>query len=224
MASPRLVFAPRARVGTQLPVAGDDAPMRRPWALWLSGAYAVLGLSGVALSYALGASPFTRAPWLDTRGAEALVASLALGVASGVLIVMATRRVERRAAWARALSDKLRPFVRGESDVVLFAIALAGGVCEEVFFRGFLSQSVGIAASCVAFGLLHQVRGSGRWGWAFSATLLGAWMAVLFALTGNLAGPIAAHVLVNAMNLRHLRDRGAASKARKLGGLLRTRA
>jgi membrane protease YdiL (CAAX protease family) len=42
----------------------------------------------------------------------------------------------------------------------------------------------------------------------------------IYRLTGNLAGPIVAHVTVNALNLRYLRDHDPEAKPKLLGGLL----
>jgi membrane protease YdiL (CAAX protease family) len=49
---------------------------------------------------------------------------------------------------------------------------------------------------------------------------MGLAFASLYKLTGSLAGPILAHVTVNAVNLRYLRDNDPEPKAKPLGGLL----
>lgn len=220
MATPsRLVFSERVRVGN-LPGATRDAPARRPWLPWLCAAYGALGVVGVGCAWGFGLDPFTCDAWLGTSGVEAFVGSLLLGVASAALVIILSRTLARRTQWARALHDKLRPFVRTEGNVVLFAMAAGSGICEELFFRAFLGRTVGIALAAVAFGALHQVRGKGRWGWMLTAAGLGAWLSLMFAMTGQLIGPIVAHVIINAANLRHLRDHETAAKSRKLGGLL----
>jgi hypothetical protein len=99
-------------------------------------------------------------------------------------------------------------------------MAVASGIGEELFFRGLLAQTIGIVLSSLAFGVLHQVRGQGRWAWAAWATVLGAMLAVLHAMTGQLVGPIVAHVAINAANLRYLRDTAVDPEPpRRLGGL-----
>lgn len=184
-------------------------------------AYGVLGVVGALLAVAFGYAPLSRVAWLPAQGAEGVVASALLGLAGAGLALLATRWLGRRAAWAVELHRKLRPFVCDASDMTLVGLAVASGVGEELFFRGFLAQTLGIVLSSVAFGLLHQVHGAGRWGWAFSAFLMGLFLATAFALTGSLVGPILAHVLVNAVNLRHLRDHDPDARPRRLGGLLR---
>jgi membrane protease YdiL (CAAX protease family) len=49
---------------------------------------------------------------------------------------------------------------------------------------------------------------------------MGLLFALVFALTGNLVGPIAAHMAINAANLRFVRDHDPAPLHRRLGGLL----
>jgi membrane protease YdiL (CAAX protease family) len=183
--------------------------------------YGALGLTGVLLAMAFGHAPLSRPAWLPTQGLEAALASAVLGVSGAGLALLATRWLGRRASWAVELHRKLRPFVRDASDAALVALALASGIGEELFFRGFLAQTLGVVLSSIAFGLLHQVRGAGRWGWAFSAFVMGLFLASVFALSGSLVGPILAHVIVNAVNLRHLRDHDPDARPRQLGGLLR---
>jgi membrane protease YdiL (CAAX protease family) len=127
----------------------------------------------------------------------------------------------RRVAWARALHEALRPAVKGAGDGFLLAIAAASALGEELFFRGVLVPLVGIVLSSLLFGALHQVRGQARWGWAAWATAMGLLFATLFAATGSLAGPLVAHLAINAANLRFLRDNDPAPRRRDLGGLLR---
>lgn len=187
---------------------------------WVVLAYGALGVLGATLSVAFGGSPFTRAAWLEMTPTEGVVASLVLGACGAVLALIVTRVLVRRARWGRALHEALRPLVSGRDDSTLWLMALTSGVGEEIFFRGFLSVTVGIWLSSLAFGALHQVRGAGRIGWAASAFAMGLFFASLYALTGQLVGCIVAHAIVNAVNLRYLRDHDVRPRVRKLGGLL----
>ncbi|HEX4516779.1 MAG TPA: CPBP family intramembrane glutamic endopeptidase, partial [Polyangiaceae bacterium] len=164
---------------------------------WVLAAYGALGALGALLAVAFGQSPIMRASWLEVSGIEAAVASLVLGVCGAALAVILTRVLFTRAKWARALHDKLRPLVRFEDDGVLWVMAIASSIGEELFFRGFLSVTIGIWLSSLAFGLLHQVRGAGRFGWAGSAFTMGLFLSLLYALTGQLVGCIVAHAIVN---------------------------
>jgi membrane protease YdiL (CAAX protease family) len=188
---------------------------------WVLAAYGALGALGAFLAIAFGQSPIMRAPWLEVSGFEAALASLVLGVCGAALALILTRVLFTRARWARALHDKLRPLVRFEEDGVLWVMAIASSIGEELFFRGFLSVTIGIWLSSIAFGVLHQVRGAGRFGWAGSAFAMGLFLSCLYALTGQLVGCIVAHAIVNVVNLQYLRDHDPHPKPRKLGGLLK---
>jgi membrane protease YdiL (CAAX protease family) len=183
----------------------------------------VLGAGAAALSVALGQGPVSMPGWLGIGGpAAAALVSAGGGVCVGAVTVATTRVLVRRASWARALHEALRPAVNGAADGWLFALAAASAVAEELLFRGLLVPMLGVVLPSILFGLLHQVRGPARWGWMAWATLMGLLFAVLYAATGSLVGPIVAHLMINGANLRFLRDsEPGALRRKKLGGLLR---
>ena len=175
----------------------------------LAVAYLGLGILGVAISLALGQSPVSMPAWLPVKASTGAWASLAMGGCLAGATLLSTRLLVAHFSWARELHGQLRPAVRGMRAPTLLAVALAGGVAEELLFRGTMMQAIGglpgLLVSSAAFGLLHQVRGRARWIWASWATIMALLLGATFALTGSLLGPIAAHVTINAVNLRYLR-------------------
>lgn len=203
---------------------GEDRPgalARRGRVLGLLAAYSAVGVGAAGLTLALGHDPLVCEGWLGTGGASAVLLSAGLGVCIGVVTVAATRVMVRRAAWARALHAALRPTVHGAGDAWLLAVAIASAVGEELLFRGLLVPVVGVVLSSLVFGTLHQIRGPARWGWMVWATVMGLLFGGVFAATGSLAGPVVAHAVINAANLRFLRDNDPSPRRRPLGGLLR---
>ena len=187
--------------------------------------YALLGLGAATLAATLGYDPLTTHSALGLSGSFALGTSLVMGALLAGATIVTSRVAVRTQPWARALHADLRPAVESASGARILAIAIASGIAEELVFRGLLVPVVGVVLSSVAFGLLHQVRGRARWAWAAWATITGLLLAGIFVLTGSIAGPIAAHVAINFVNLRHLRDTdlgGAASPTprARLGGIL----
>ena len=186
-------------------------------------AYALLG----SLAFALAAvahhgSPFSHpSPWLALDPAVRWGTSIVAGLVLALVLVSSTRLAVRRWKWAQKLHADLRPVARNLGASTVVAVAVLSGLGEELFFRGFLSVTIGIWLSSIAFGLLHQVRGTGRFGWAGSAFAMGLFLSVLYALTGQLVGCIVAHACVNLVNLQYLRDHDPHPKPRKLGGLLK---
>lgn len=193
----------------------------RPAVLVVVVAY--LGAGGIAIGadLALGRNPVACDGWLGARGAASWLLSLGLGIVLGAVTVAATPPMVRRWRWARALHLALRPAVHRAGDGGLLLVAVASAVGEELLFRGLLVPLIGVVASSVAFGLLHQIRGQARWGWMGWATLMGLLLGTIFAMTGSLVGPLLAHAAINHSNLRFLRDNDPAPPRRPLGGLLR---
>jgi membrane protease YdiL (CAAX protease family) len=188
---------------------------------YVLGGYAAVAGMSAAVAIALGYDPVACEGWLHASGLASLLLSLGLGLCVGAVTIAGTRAVVRRAEWARALHAALRPAVHGASDGVLFALATASAVGEELLFRGLLVPMVGIVASSLVFGVLHQIRGRGRWGWVAWATIMGLLFAIIFTATGSLAGPLVAHAAINLANLRFLRDNDPDPRPpRTLGGLL----
>jgi membrane protease YdiL (CAAX protease family) len=180
-----------------------------------------IAAAACGVSVALGSNPLFCRGWLGARGAASWLLSLGLGLLVGTVTVGATPALVRRWRWARALHAALRPVVNGAGDGTLLAVALAGAAGEELFFRGLLVPLVGVTASSIAFASLHQIRGPARWGWMLWAGIMGLLFGAIFAATGNLAGPLVAHAVINHHNLRFLRDHNPAAPTRPLGGLLR---
>ena len=54
------------------------------------------------------------------------------------------------------------------------------------------------------FGLAHFAPRRTLWPWTGFALLAGGLLGALFEATGNLAAPVAAHAVINAVNLRLL--------------------
>ena len=187
------------------------------------GGYAVIGALSSGIAVALGIDPIACDGWLHTPALASVVLSLGLGVCLGAITIGATRVVVRRAQWARALHAALRPAVHGASDGMLLALAVASATGEELLFRGLLVPTIGVLASSLVFGALHQIRGPGRWGWIVWATLMGLIFGLLFMATGSLVGPLVAHVAINHGNMRFLRDDDPDPRppSRSLGGLLK---
>jgi membrane protease YdiL (CAAX protease family) len=189
--------------------------------LGVLGAYAVAGGTSVLVAVALGHDPIAQPGWLGIHGSASILLSIGFGICLGASTVAATRAIVRRAEWARALHEALRPAVHGASDAMLVALAIASSAGEELLFRGLLVPTIGVIASSLVFGILHQTRGRGRWGWMLWATLMGMLFALVFVVTGSLAGPLVAHASINHANLRFLRDSDLDPPPRPLGGLLR---
>lgn len=197
------------------------AQQRSDPALVVAAAYVAAGGLAALIAFLLGRNPVTCDGWWGVRGVPSVLLSMGLGLPLGSATIAATRIVVQRSRWAHALHAALRPTVTGTGDAALFVVAAASSAGEELLFRGLLVPAIGVVASSIVFGGLHQVRGPARWGWMGWATVMGLLFGTLFAATGSLAGPFVAHAAINHSNLRFLRDNDPDVRPRALGGLLR---
>jgi uncharacterized protein len=170
-----------------------------------AGIYAVLGLVALALIWMQGTPLLHPTPRLALDRSSAHLWSLGVGVGFGLVLVLASRVTVQRYAWARRLHLELRPFAQSLSVTGVVVLALLSSACEELFFRGLLQPWMGLWAQALFFGLVHQLPGPSRWIWASWAFLVGLALGAMYELTGSLLGPLAAHALVNGLNLSFLK-------------------
>ncbi|HEX6277444.1 MAG TPA: type II CAAX endopeptidase family protein [Polyangiaceae bacterium] len=187
-------------------------------------AYAGMALVAVLIAMATRGRPpvSLEDPWLPLGSPRDLLYSVALGTTLGTLLAVGTRYSVPRFAWAKNLHLELRPFARDVSTPGIVMLAITSSLGEELLFRGLLQPWLGLWLQALLFGVLHQMAGPSRWVWASWATLVGLLFGGIFALTGSLAGPIAAHALVNGLNLSYLKNHDPGPR-RGLGGLLAER-
>lgn len=166
--------------------------------IWFYGAMAIIavlwrtGLYGESIFYSQAADP--------TRGA-AWAGDLALGVGVGLAFVLLSNLATRFTEWgqklARAMADALGPI--STPDAIL--LAFASGLAEEMFFRGALQPRVGLVVASVLFGCVHFVPRREFLPWTVFAVVVGFCFGVMFDGTGNLLAPVAAHIVINGINL-----------------------
>lgn len=83
-------------------------------------------------------------------------------------------------------------------------VSLASGICEEIFFRGILETTGGIATSATCFSLAH-LPSFYYFPYAIWALLVGLIMSFIMAGSGSIIAPIVAHTLVNFISINVLR-------------------
>nr|WP_255216035.1 CPBP family intramembrane glutamic endopeptidase [Pseudenhygromyxa sp. WMMC2535] len=89
-------------------------------------------------------------------------------------------------------------------------MAAASAVGEEILFRGAMLDAWGLWVSSLLFAALHVSPQRELWPWTASAGLLGLGLAGLTLLTGNLGAAVAAHFVINLLNLTHVTRRDPA--------------
>ncbi|NNL87164.1 MAG: CPBP family intramembrane metalloprotease [Myxococcales bacterium] len=172
--------------------------------IWASAFYALLAMLAWAFARWTG-HPLTVLPEAEVQLGPA-TAGLC-GIAGGLVLVGLSRGFTHATASGAALAEGLRsllpPLRRGEA----WWLALVSGVAEEALFRGALQPQLGLLLTALLFGGAHFVPRRPFAIWAAFAVLAGVLFGLLYQATGSLMAPIAAHVVVNGLNLYWLNPR-----------------
>ncbi|MFK7896364.1 MAG: lysostaphin resistance A-like protein [Myxococcota bacterium] len=135
------------------------------------------------------------------------LAAIGVGALAGLAAIAISEALTQWSDLGEALADLLGEGVAGLSVADGILLALASGFAEEMFFRGALQPAVGLFWASLAFGACHFMPRRELALWSAFAVVMGVGFGALFEWTGQLAAPIAAHVVVNAVNLPRLGKR-----------------
>jgi hypothetical protein len=173
----------------------------------LSRASLVIGLYGAMALVALVLAAGRGDPDLFRLGAPPawlLLVGPVAGLAAGLAIVGLTRVATRHLQWARDLHTSFRDLLGPLAPREIAILALASSIGEELLFRGALLPWFGVWIQAGVFAVLHIGPGKRFLPWTLSAFVLGVAFGELALWTGNLGGPIAAHFMINYLNLRYI--------------------
>jgi membrane protease YdiL (CAAX protease family) len=134
-----------------------------------------------------------------------LTESLGCGVFVAVAVLALSHHGLARFRWMRRLARVIRRLFGPLSIPQAAAIGLITGVGEEVVFRAGLQPLLGFTLTSCLFGALHVLPPLRRnWPWTLFAVATGFLLGGIYERTGNLAGPVFAHALINAVNLARI--------------------
>ena len=141
--------------------------------------------------------------WLD----------LGLGVVAGLGLVavwdLGRRFIPAMRELEQALAEQIGPIDPSEA----LAMALISGFAEELFFRGAVQGSWGMAWATVIFTLMHSGQGKiFRWWTAFAFVAALVFGGLTF-YRGTILAAVIAHIVVNAINLTRLAAEYASQEA-----------
>lgn len=180
------------------PLAGPPGPNFVRTGLLFYGAMAVVAVLWRVAAYG---EPIFFSSQQAALAEVAWGRDLALGVALGVGIVLLSNLLTQLTTWgenlARAMAQALGPI----STPNCILLACASGLAEEMFFRGALQPRVGIVLACLLFGVVHFVPRREFLPWTGFALIVGFAFGALYDATGNLIAPVAAHAVINGINL-----------------------
>ena len=141
---------------------------------------------------------------LEGSTATWLMVSPLLGLGVGLVVVALSRLSVRQFRWARRLHIDFRHILGQLSLTEILILAAASSVGEELLFRGALMPWLGLWPQAVIFALLHVGPGKRFLPWTASAFVVGLLFGWLAQTTGDLGAPIAAHFIINGLNLHFI--------------------
>ncbi|MEM9864950.1 MAG: CPBP family intramembrane glutamic endopeptidase [Myxococcota bacterium] len=156
-------------------------------------------------------------PWLELEPSMEIVVSLSLAAVLVALGVGSTRVLVRRTPWARRLHVAFRELLVPLSSKEIVFFAISSGIAEELFFRGALQPWAGFAITSVVFGLVHLGPSRAFWPWTVWAVVMGFLLGAIYECTGQLIGPVVAHVLINYENLHFINSHDPLADAAPKG-------
>ena len=125
------------------------------------------------------------------------------GLLLGLGVVLLSRLSVARLAWARGLYRWFARLLGPMSHRDVLVLAISSSVGEELLFRGAMQPTLGLWPTSIIFGLMH-LPPRRYWPWTASALLMGLWFGLLTDYSGNLAGAVVAHFVINYLNLGHV--------------------
>ncbi len=137
-------------------------------------------------------------PW------AALLWTPLIGVLFGLIVVLAFRWLETRQAWIGELGQEFRSIFGRPSMRELVVLAAMSAIGEELLFRGAMLDAWGVWLSSLVFAVLHLPPRRELWPWTLSSFILGLALAGLTLLTRNLGAAVAAHFVINLLNLHYI--------------------
>jgi membrane protease YdiL (CAAX protease family) len=178
-----------------------EADRRVPFAL-LVLLEAVLAPLALVLGWAVGQPPLADFAWDE----DAALLGIAAALPMLAFFALAIRWPVGPLKPIKAFFDReLAPLLEGCDWPDLALISIAAGVGEEMLFRGViqgalarsLGRALGISIAATLFGLLHPVSAT----YVMVACLLGAYLGLVWMLSGNLLTVIVAHALYDFIAL-----------------------
>jgi membrane protease YdiL (CAAX protease family) len=198
-------FAPLSAIGEPLP---DPAELTVPRLFLLHGLLVV----ALACWYAVGYLPRRGGgSWREAFGLPGASAGreLAMGTAIGLAIWLLVLLVLLLLAGLVSLVGGAESLPAEPPAIVLWigglpilarvAIALSAGIVEEIFFRGFLQQRIGVLPSTALFVLAHVAYGQPFM--LVGVAMLSLLYAQLKRRRGSVWAPIAAHAVFDLVQL-----------------------
>lgn len=166
------------------------------------GLYGGMALLAVLVSAGRGDADIYRLD--EERATWWHAASLLSGLALGLAVVIGTRLVVARTAWAQTMHREFRSMLGDLDAREILVLAAASAIGEELLFRGALQPWVGLVPQAVLFAALHVGPRRRHLVWTAWALAMGLALGAMTAAVGDLGGAVLAHFVINFVNLHFI--------------------
>jgi len=112
---------------------------------------------------------------------------------------------------SHSLQETIGPLNKNEA----ILLALFSSISEEFMFRGILQAYLGLVPTAIFFGFLHSGPDKKYFVWTVFAIIAGLGFGFVYQLTGDITAPIAAHFIVNAVNLLSFKEQEVRNEFQK---------
>lgn len=133
-----------------------------------------------------------------------LETDIAIGALLGLLVVGLSRILSRHTQWAKNLDQDFSLYFSHTSPLLLTCLAVMSAFAEEVIFRGWLQDYLGVILTSLIFGALHIPPKRSHWPWTVSATIMGFGFGYIYEWRGSVTAAFIAHFTINYFNLHAL--------------------
>ena len=99
-------------------------------------------------------------------------------------------------------AQELKQWLGDLSAGQILIIAITSGIGEELFFRGWLLNEIGLILSSLIFGLVHFPPNRNWRLWPLFAFIIGLLLGTLCLWTNTLIFAVAAHTGINYLNIK----------------------
>jgi len=154
-------------------------------------------------------------PESHTGGLDGLGFAIGCGAGLGLVSIAFSEWMTRSTKLGEALGDRLGDSLMGLGRADAILLAIASGSAAGMFFRGALPPAVGSAWASIAFGACHFLPRKELALWSLWAVGMGFLLGGLYEWTGHLAAPIAAHSVINGVDLPRLARRAEGRAAER---------
>jgi uncharacterized protein len=141
-------------------------------------------------------------PTVGPEFAAKMVADVAVAAFLGLAVSLITVLVAQKIQVFRKLMELFVQFFEHLTPGEVFFLAAFSALGEEFLFRGVIQPYLGWVATSFLFGLLHVGPDRRFVPWTIFGILAGLFLGGLYEWLDNLLAPVAAHFVINYVNLK----------------------